>query len=219
MVDRSACTVRVTPPPQLSAAAQFTACRGQRTLLQPGRDIERSQRVSEMRPDCTATGARWQPLAAYPDGDAGKAGAGRADAEGRRRGGYGYGAARASGANSFGSMFRVTTFGESHGGGVGCVIDGVPPRMKLTQEEIQVRAVHRGRPSNSVPPVHPLLPRRALCGHLRASWGKPPSAGSGNWHGSLAVGRADNTGMACCLFVCVHHTAGTFHAQSSCATA
>jgi len=54
-----------------------------------------------------------------------------------------YGAARASGANSFGSMFRVTTFGESHGGGVGCVIDGVPPRMKLTQEEIQVRAIQK----------------------------------------------------------------------------
>lgn len=43
---------------------------------------------------------------------------------------------RASG-NTFGHLFRVTTFGESHGKGVGCVIDGVPPRMKLTEADIQ----------------------------------------------------------------------------------
>jgi chorismate synthase len=35
--------------------------------------------------------------------------------------------------NTFGNAFRVTTFGESHGGGVGCVVDGVPPRMQITQ--------------------------------------------------------------------------------------
>lgn len=34
--------------------------------------------------------------------------------------------------NTFGNMFRVTTFGESHGGGVGCIVDGVPPRLKIT---------------------------------------------------------------------------------------
>lgn len=45
---------------------------------------------------------------------------------------------RASG-NTFGHMFRVTTFGESHGKGVGCVIDGVPPRLALTEADIQVR--------------------------------------------------------------------------------
>jgi len=33
---------------------------------------------------------------------------------------------------------RVTTFGESHGKGVGCIIDGVPPRLRITEEEIQV---------------------------------------------------------------------------------
>ena len=37
--------------------------------------------------------------------------------------------------SSFGRMFRVTTFGESHGGGVGCVVDGVPPKLELTREE------------------------------------------------------------------------------------
>jgi Chorismate synthase len=39
---------------------------------------------------------------------------------------------RATG-STFGNSFRVTTFGESHGGGVGCVVDGVPPRLKITQ--------------------------------------------------------------------------------------
>lgn len=43
--------------------------------------------------------------------------------------------------NTFGHSFRVTTFGESHGKGVGCVIDGVPPRLPITKEEIQVSAV------------------------------------------------------------------------------
>lgn len=35
--------------------------------------------------------------------------------------------------NTFGHMFRVTTFGESHGGGVGCVVDGVPARLNISQ--------------------------------------------------------------------------------------
>jgi chorismate synthase len=39
--------------------------------------------------------------------------------------------------NTFGNLFRVTTFGESHGGGVGCVIDGVPPRLPLTEADMQ----------------------------------------------------------------------------------
>jgi chorismate synthase len=39
--------------------------------------------------------------------------------------------------NSFGHMFRVTTFGESHGPGIGCVVDGCPPGIALTADEIQ----------------------------------------------------------------------------------
>ena len=35
--------------------------------------------------------------------------------------------------NTFGHSFRVTTFGESHGGGVGCVVDGIPARLSITQ--------------------------------------------------------------------------------------
>lgn len=50
---------------------------------------------------------------------------------------------RASGGNSFGRNFVVTTFGESHGGGVGCVIDGVPPNLPLTEADIQVELDRR----------------------------------------------------------------------------
>ncbi len=39
--------------------------------------------------------------------------------------------------NTFGRAFRVTTFGESHGGGVGCVLDGCPPGLSLSQADIQ----------------------------------------------------------------------------------
>ena len=39
--------------------------------------------------------------------------------------------------STFGHVFRVTTFGESHGKGVGCVIDGLPPRLSITEEDIQ----------------------------------------------------------------------------------
>ncbi|MBC7906679.1 MAG: chorismate synthase [Rhodospirillaceae bacterium] len=39
--------------------------------------------------------------------------------------------------NSFGHTFRFTTFGESHGPAIGCVIDGVPPRLPLTEADIQ----------------------------------------------------------------------------------
>jgi chorismate synthase len=51
-------------------------------------------------------------------------------------------------ASSFGRLFRVTTFGESHGGGVGVVVDGCPPRLALTVEEIQ-RDLDRRRPGQS----------------------------------------------------------------------
>ncbi len=40
--------------------------------------------------------------------------------------------------NSFGTLFRVTTWGESHGPAIGCVVDGVPPRLALGEDDIQV---------------------------------------------------------------------------------
>jgi chorismate synthase len=39
--------------------------------------------------------------------------------------------------NTFGHLFRVTTFGESHGPALGCVVDGAPPRIPLTEADIQ----------------------------------------------------------------------------------
>ena len=40
--------------------------------------------------------------------------------------------------NTFGHLFRVTTWGESHGPAIGCVIDGVPPGLPLTPQDIQI---------------------------------------------------------------------------------
>ncbi len=39
--------------------------------------------------------------------------------------------------NTFGTLFRFTTFGESHGPSIGCVVDGTPPRIPLTEADIQ----------------------------------------------------------------------------------
>ena len=39
--------------------------------------------------------------------------------------------------NTFGTLFTVTTFGESHGPAIGCVVDGCPPGMLLSEEDIQ----------------------------------------------------------------------------------
>jgi len=50
--------------------------------------------------------------------------------------------------NMFGQLFRVTTFGESHGGGIGVVIDGCPPRIEISEAEIQ-RELDRRRPGQS----------------------------------------------------------------------
>ncbi len=50
--------------------------------------------------------------------------------------------------NSFGSVFRFTTFGESHGPAIGCVVDGVPPLLDLAEEEIQ-HWLDRRRPGQS----------------------------------------------------------------------
>src|SRR5688500_66820 len=50
--------------------------------------------------------------------------------------------------NSFGHLFRITTWGESHGGGVGVVVDGCPPRLPLTEADIQPD-LDRRRPGQS----------------------------------------------------------------------
>jgi chorismate synthase len=50
--------------------------------------------------------------------------------------------------NTFGHLFRVTTFGESHGPAIGCVVDGCPPGIPLTEADIQ-RDLERRRPGQS----------------------------------------------------------------------
>ena len=50
--------------------------------------------------------------------------------------------------NTFGLLFRVTTFGESHGPAIGCVVDGCPPGLTLTAEEIQT-FLDKRRPGQS----------------------------------------------------------------------
>ncbi|ELR99646.1 chorismate synthase [Gloeocapsa sp. PCC 73106] len=50
--------------------------------------------------------------------------------------------------NTFGHLFRITTFGESHGGGVGVIIDGCPPRVAISESEIQAD-LDRRRPGQS----------------------------------------------------------------------
>ena len=50
--------------------------------------------------------------------------------------------------SSFGQLFRISTWGESHGGGVGVVVDGCPPRIPLSVDEIQVD-LDRRRPGQS----------------------------------------------------------------------
>lgn len=51
-------------------------------------------------------------------------------------------------ASTLGTLFRISTWGESHGGGVGVVIDGCPPRLRLSEEDIQPD-LDRRRPGQS----------------------------------------------------------------------
>ena len=50
--------------------------------------------------------------------------------------------------NTFGHLFRVTTFGESHGPAIGCVVDGCPPGIPLSEADIQ-RYLDERRPGTS----------------------------------------------------------------------
>ncbi|MES9875335.1 MAG: chorismate synthase [Candidatus Sedimenticola sp. 20ELBAFRAG] len=50
--------------------------------------------------------------------------------------------------NSFGKLFTVTSFGESHGPAIGCIVDGCPPGLELTAEDLQ-RDLDRRKPGTS----------------------------------------------------------------------
>lgn len=51
--------------------------------------------------------------------------------------------------NTIGQLFRVTTFGESHGLALGCIVDGVPPSIPLTEADLQ-HDLDRRRPARRV---------------------------------------------------------------------
>ena len=50
--------------------------------------------------------------------------------------------------NTFGKIFRFTTWGESHGPAIGCVVDGCPPNIKLSEKDIMLD-MNRRRPGKS----------------------------------------------------------------------
>ena len=50
--------------------------------------------------------------------------------------------------SSFGTIFRITTWGESHGSGIGVVVDGVPAGLSLSDEDIQ-QELNRRKPGQS----------------------------------------------------------------------
>ncbi|MCC1497990.1 chorismate synthase, partial [Alcanivorax sp. 1008] len=50
--------------------------------------------------------------------------------------------------NSFGEIFRITTFGESHGPALGAIVDGCPPGLEISEEDLQVE-LDRRKPGTS----------------------------------------------------------------------
>ena len=54
--------------------------------------------------------------------------------------------------NTFGKFFRFTTWGESHGPAIGCIIDGCPPLIQLKEQDIQKELDKRNQDSLNLPP-------------------------------------------------------------------
>jgi chorismate synthase len=54
--------------------------------------------------------------------------------------------------SSIGTMFTVTTFGESHGLALGCVVDGCPPGLELSEQDLQQDLDRRKPGTSSSPP-------------------------------------------------------------------
>ena len=50
--------------------------------------------------------------------------------------------------NTFGKLFRFTTWGESHGPAIGCVVDGCPPNINISEKDVQVE-LNKRRPGQS----------------------------------------------------------------------
>jgi chorismate synthase len=105
--------------------------------------------------------------------------------------------------NTFGHLFRVTTFGESHGGGVGVVIDGCPPRLEISAERIEqvgrqgdsiggvVECVARNVPKGLGSPVFDKLEADIAKGVMSLPASKGFEIGSG-FAGTLLTGSEHN---------------------------
>ena len=50
--------------------------------------------------------------------------------------------------NAFGKIFKIMTFGESHGTAMGCILDGCPPEIEISEEDIQLE-LDRRKPGQS----------------------------------------------------------------------
>ena len=50
--------------------------------------------------------------------------------------------------NTFGKLFRFTTWGESHGPAIGCIVDGCPPNISLNEKDIQIE-LNKRKPGQS----------------------------------------------------------------------
>ena len=75
--------------------------------------------------------------------------------------------------NTFGHLFRVTTFGESHGVALGCVVDGCPPGLALSAEDIQAELDGRkpGQSRFTTQRREPDQVRRRAAQHTLGAWG------------------------------------------------
>ena len=78
--------------------------------------------------------------------------------------------------STFGTVFKVTTFGESHGKGVGAVVDGCPPGLAISERDIQPQ-LDRRRPGQSA-----IVTQRDQCGR-----GRGRSADPGSVYGEFNV--------------------------------
>ena len=65
--------------------------------------------------------------------------------------------------NTFGNIFKLTTFGESHGEAIGGVVDGMPPGVDIDLAFIQ-QELNRRRPGQSPHRIHRQEPEPALAG-------------------------------------------------------
>ena len=50
--------------------------------------------------------------------------------------------------NTFGKIFRFTTWGESHGPAIGCIVDGCPPNINIKEQDIQIE-LNKRKPAQS----------------------------------------------------------------------